>query len=77
MKRVCIRVFQLGLLVALTIVVTPRRAAANEIACFAICVYDDWQCILQTGHPADSCSYDKGNDLCNLGGCALGPYAAS
>lgn len=77
MKRVCIRLFQLGLLAGLAIAVTPRRAAANELACYAICVYDDWECILQTGHPADSCSYDKERDLCNLGGCALGPYIAS
>lgn len=73
MKHVLIRMTQLVVLVVLMVAATPRRAAANEFACYVICIYDDWQCILQTGHPADECGYDKAGDVCNLGGCSLGP----
>jgi hypothetical protein len=41
--------------------------------CYAICAYDDWQCIFETGHPADPCAYDSSHDICTLGGCTLGP----
>jgi hypothetical protein len=76
MRHVLIRVVQLALLVLSMIAATPRHAAANELACYVICIYDDWQCILQTGHPADECGYDKERDICNLGGCSLGAIAS-
>jgi hypothetical protein len=71
MKRVYLRVLQLALLGGLAIVATPRSAPASEFACYAICIYDDWQCIYQTGHPADACGYDSEHDICTLGGCQL------
>lgn len=74
MKHVCLRLIQLAVLAALVVVASPRPAAANELACYAICVYDDWECIKQTGHPADSCWYDRERDICNLGACQLQPY---
>jgi hypothetical protein len=71
MKRVSVRLFQLAALTLLALVVAPRPSAASEWACFSICVYDDWNCIFATGHPADQCFYDSYNDICTLGGCQL------
>ena len=75
MTRICVRAIQLLVLTGLVLGVTAKPAPANEFGCYAICIYDDWQCILSTGHPADSCSYDRDNDICTLGGCQL-PSAA-
>ena len=72
MKRVYLRVLQLALLGGLAIVATPRPAPASEFACYAICIYDDWQCILEIGRPADPCTYDSQHDICTLGGCPVG-----
>jgi hypothetical protein len=74
MKRVYLRAVQLVLLCALAIVVSPRQARASEFACYVICIGDDWACIAKTGHPADPCTYDSQQDICNLGGCQLQPY---
>jgi len=71
MRRVYLRAIQLLVLAALALVATPRPAPANELACYAICVYDDWKCILETGRPADACGYDGGQDICNLGACDI------
>ena len=69
MPRVCLRTIQLLVLAGLAVMAAPRQAPANELGCYAICVYDDWQCIFETGHPADPCGYDSSQDICNLGSC--------
>ena len=74
MKRLCLRVIQLAVVSCLAILATPRQAPASEFGCYVICAYDDVECILRTGHPADPCSYDAEHNICNLGGCTLGPY---
>ncbi len=74
MKRVYLRAVQLAVLTLLTIAATPRHASANELGCYAICAFNDWECIFKTGHPADPCAYDTEHDICNLGGCTLEPY---
>ena len=73
MKHVCLRLIQLAVLAALAIVASPQPAPASELGCYAICAYDDWACILATGHPADECWYNRDSDICNLGGCQLAP----
>jgi hypothetical protein len=74
MKHVCLRLIQLAVLAALAIVALPRPAPANELGCYAICIYDDWACMIATGHLADACGYDREQDICNLGACQLQPY---
>jgi hypothetical protein len=74
MKRLfCVRAIQLAVLAALAIAVPSRDARGSEFGCFVICLYDDWECIAKTGHPADQCGYDSEHDVCNLGSCQLGP----
>jgi hypothetical protein len=76
MKHICLRALQLAALAIFAIVATPRSSHANEFGCYVICVYDDWECMWKTGHPADPCTYDADQDICNLGGCTLGPIQA-
>ncbi len=76
MKCLGIRAIQLAILATLATIAAPRPAAASELGCYVLCAYDDWACILQTGHPADPCAYDEEQDICNLGGCQLGPIKA-
>jgi hypothetical protein len=73
MKMVLMRTMQLLVLAGIVMLLPARRAEANDIVCYAICAYDDWQCIFETGHPADPCAYDSSHDICTLGGCTLGP----
>jgi hypothetical protein len=72
MKHVCLRLIQLVVLAALALVASPRPAPASELGCYAICVYDDWACMLAIGRPADACWYDSEHDICNLGSCPVG-----
>src|SRR6185437_1439804 len=59
MTMVLMRTMQLLVLAGIVMLLPAKRAEANDIVCYAICAYDDWQCIFETGHPADPCAYDS------------------
>jgi hypothetical protein len=71
MRRIRTRVVQLAILASLMFAVPPQPAQASEASCWAICLYNDWACIFQTGRPAEPCGYDAEADICHLGGCWL------
>ena len=71
MRRLRVRAIQFVILALLAFVRPPAAAQGSELGCYLLCLMDDWICIAQTGHPAEACSYQAEEDICNLGGCWL------
>lgn len=69
MKRFRVRAIQLVILAALVLVIPPPQTEAGELQCYLICLALDWHCIVTTGSPAEPCSYQAAEDICNVGGC--------